>query len=64
MFLNITKADDSSGSLWKRLLERKQKIPIWWEMKTTYKKDMEDFQNMMDEEEDQKEKVSISKTLS
>ena len=59
MFLNITKADDSSGSLWKRLLEKKtaHKIPIWWEMKTTYRKDMEDFQNMMDEEEDQKEKV-------
>ena len=61
MFLNLTKADESSGTLWKRLLEKKHKhkIPIWWEMKTTYRQDMEDFQKMLDEEEDQLEKVNF-----
>lgn len=63
MFLNLTKSDESDGTLWKRLLEKKQKIPIWWEMKTTYPKDMEDFENMLDEEEDQKDKVSFLQTF-
>lgn len=57
MFFNLTKTDDSSGTLWKRLLDKKQKIPIWWEMKTTYRQDMEDFQKMIEEEEEQQEKV-------
>lgn len=59
MFLNLTKADESSGTLWKRLLEKKHKIPIWWEMKTTYRQDMEDFQKILDEEEEQLEKVNF-----
>lgn len=57
MFMNLTKTDATQGTLWKRLVESNQKIPIWWEMKTTYRQDMDDFQKIIDEEEDIKEKV-------
>jgi len=33
MFLNITKGDNTTGVLWKRLLSNNQKIPLWYDMK-------------------------------
>ena len=58
LFFNLSKTDTTTGILWRKLLDNDaQKIPIWWEMKGTYAKDMEDFVQLLEEEEEQKEKV-------
>ncbi len=47
--------------IWKRLVsDHNKKIPVWWEMKNSYKEDMEKFINMIEDEDDLRDiKVNI-----
>jgi hypothetical protein len=45
-----------SDAIWKRLVsDPKKKIPVWWEMKNSYKEDMETFIKMIEDEDDIKD---------
>ena len=58
MAFNLTKTEDTNGTLWKRLMSNNQKkTPIWFDMRNTYKEDMEDYAKILDQEDDEREKV-------
>ncbi len=55
MFLNITKANDT---LWRRLiLEKNKKIPVWWHMNSDQSVEMREFARILDDEDEERERV-------
>lgn len=56
MFINISKAFASSGTIWPYLTKSKQAYPIWYEMKNTYKEAMEEYAKVLEKAEELKDK--------
>lgn len=56
MFFNLTKANDT---LWRRLIVQKEKkIPVWWHMGSEQTVEMREFARMLDDEDEERERVS------
>jgi len=55
--VNITKGEDSNGILWRRLLDNKKLVPLWWEMKESIGKDMDDYIQLLEDEDEENLKV-------
>ncbi|CAK57977.1 unnamed protein product (macronuclear) [Paramecium tetraurelia] len=53
MYVNLTKVEPV---LWLRLTEEDYKTPIWWDLKDNYRKDMEEFAQMLEKESERKER--------
>jgi hypothetical protein len=50
--MNITKSIDTNGTIWRRLLkDDKINVKIWYDMKNTYKADMEKYFKMLEDDE-------------
>lgn len=53
----MTKADDTNGTIWRRLLvDDKKNVKIWYDMKNTYKTDMEKYFKMLEDDENRAER--------
>jgi hypothetical protein len=58
MVFNLTKAE---GGLWKRLTDDPRKINIWWDMRQIYRKDMDDYFSLLENESENKKKKKSKK---
>lgn len=57
IFFNLTKGESTRNkTLWRYLSTTDSKVPIWWEMKETYRSAMEEYEKILEEEDDEKEK--------
>lgn len=58
MFFNLTKTNGTL--LWRRLIESKnKKIPVWWHMNSEQSVEMREFARILDDEDEEREKVYI-----
>lgn len=46
-----------SAGIWLRLTQEDIKTPIWWDLKDNFRKDMEEFVKLLEEESERKEKL-------
>lgn len=57
MFFNLTK--NNGTILWRRLIEKKdKKIPVWWHMNSEQSVEMREFARMLDDEDEERERVN------
>lgn len=57
MFFNLTK--NNGTILWRRLIEKKdKKIPVWWHMGSEQSVEMREFARMLDDEDEERERVN------